>query len=138
MIANGDATQQRLGGIMAKILIVDDDVEIATLLDNILSLAGFDTIVINDSSQAMEAAESMQPDLFILDLMMPEPNGFELCRMIRSNPGLINRPIIIITAMDNDDSKDIAHAAGANDYIVKPFDQQELPKRINLLLNTGE
>jgi len=123
---------------MAKILIVDDDVEIASLLDNILSLAGFDTIVINDSTQAMEAAESMKPDLFILDLMMPEPNGFELCRMIRSNPNLINQPIIIITAMDNDDSKDIAHAAGANDYIVKPFDQEELPRRINLLLNTGE
>lgn len=123
---------------MAKILIVDDDAEIATLLDTILSLAGFDTVVINDSTRAMEAAESMQPDLFILDLMMPEPNGFELCRMIRSNPNLINRPIIIITAMDNDDSKSIAHAAGANDYIVKPFDQEELPKRINLLLNTGE
>jgi DNA-binding response OmpR family regulator len=123
---------------MAKILIVDDDAEIATLLDTILSLAGFDTVVVNDSTRAMEAAESMQPDLFILDLMMPEPNGFELCRMIRSNPNLINRPIIIITAMDNDDSKGIAHAAGANDYIVKPFDQEELPKRINLLLNTGE
>jgi DNA-binding response OmpR family regulator len=123
---------------MAKILIVDDDKQIATLLDNILSFAGFDTAVINDSTQAMEAAESMQPDLFILDLMMPEPNGFELCRMIRSNPNLINRPIIIITAMDNDDSKNIAHAAGANDYIVKPFDQEELPKRINALLNTGE
>ena len=123
---------------MAKILIVDDDREIASLLDNILSLAGFETIVINDSTRAMETAESMKPDLCILDLMMPEPNGFELCRMIRSNTNLLNTPIIIITAMDNQDSKDIAHAAGANDYIVKPFDQQELPKRINLLLNTGE
>jgi DNA-binding response OmpR family regulator len=138
MIVNIHINQWIVGGTMAKILIVDDDAEIATLLDTILSLAGFDTVVINDSTQAMEAAESMQPDLFILDLMMPEPNGFELCRMIRSNPNLINRPIIIITAMDNDDSKSIAHAAGANDYIVKPFDQEELPKRINLLLNTGE
>jgi DNA-binding response OmpR family regulator len=138
MIVNSHINQGTVGGIMAKILIVDDDAEIATLLDTILSLAGFDTVVVNDSTHAMEAAESMQPDLFILDLMMPEPNGFELCRMIRSNPNLINRPIIIITAMDNDDSKSIAHAAGANDYIVKPFDQEELPKRINLLLNTGE
>jgi DNA-binding response OmpR family regulator len=138
MIVNIHINQGTVGGTMAKILIVDDDAEIATLLDTILSLAGFDTVVINDSTRAMEAAESMQPDLFILDLMMPEPNGFELCRMIRSNPNLINRPIIIITAMDNDDSKSIAHAAGANDYIVKPFDQEELPKRINVLLNTGE
>ena len=82
---------------MAKILIVDDDVEITTLLDNILSLNGFDSAVINNSNLAMEAAESMKPDLFILDLMMPQPNGFELCRMIRSNPNLINIPIIIIT-----------------------------------------
>ena len=123
---------------MAKILIVDDDAEITTLLDNILSFAGFDTAVINDSTHAMEAAESMKPDLFILDLMMPQPNGFELCRMIRSNPNLIHTPILIITAVDNHDSKDIAYAAGANDYIVKPFDQDDLPIRINTLLNTGE
>lgn len=123
---------------MAKILIVDDDVEITTLLNTILSLSGFEISVVNDSTLAMETAESMKPDLFILDLMMPQPNGFELCRMIRSNPTLINTPIIIITAMDDLDSKNIAYAAGANDYLPKPFDQDELPKRINALLNTGE
>lgn len=123
---------------MAKILIVDDDVEITTLLDTVLSLSGFEISVVNDSTLAMETAESMKPDLFILDLMMPQPNGFELCRMIRSNPNLINIPIIIITAMDDLDSKNIAYAAGANDYLPKPFDQEELPKRINALLNTGE
>jgi DNA-binding response OmpR family regulator len=123
---------------MAKILIVDDDVEITTLLDTILSLSGFEISVVNDSTLAMETAESMKPDLFILDLMMPQPNGFELCRMIRSNPNLINTPIIIITAMDDLDSKNIAYAAGANDYLPKPFDQEELPRRINALLNTGE
>lgn len=123
---------------MAKILIVDDDVEITTLLNTILSLSGFEISVVNDSTLAMETAESMKPDLFILDLMMPQPNGFELCRMIRSNPNLINTPIIIITAMDDLDSKNIAYAAGANDYLPKPFDQEELPKRINALLNTSE
>jgi DNA-binding response OmpR family regulator len=123
---------------MAKILIVDDDVEITTLLDTILSLSGFEISVVNDSTLAMETAESMKPDLFILDLMMPQPNGFELCRMIRSNPNLINTPIIIITAMDDLDSRNIAYAAGANDYLPKPFDQEELPTRINALLNTGE
>lgn len=123
---------------MAKILIVDDDVEITTLLNTILSLSGFEISVVNDSTLAMETAESMKPDLFILDLMMPQPNGFELCRMIRSNPNLINTPIIIITAMDDLDSRNIAYAAGANDYLPKPFDQEELPKRINALLNTGE
>ena len=123
---------------MAKILIVDDDPQVTTLLEKILSLAGFDITIINDSAQAMEVAESMLPDFFILDLMMPQPNGFELCRMIRSNAHLINIPILIITASDDYDSKAIAYAAGANDYITKPFDQDELPQRINTLLNTGE
>jgi DNA-binding response OmpR family regulator len=123
---------------MAKILIVDDDPQVTTLLDKILSLAGFDTTIVNDSAQAMEVAESMLPDFFILDLMMPQPNGFELCRMIRSNAHLINTPILIITASDDYDSKAIAYAAGANDYITKPFDQDELPQRINTLLNIGE
>jgi DNA-binding response OmpR family regulator len=124
--------------IMAKILIVDDDPQVTTLLEKILSLAGFDTAIVNDSAQAMEVAESMRPDFFILDLMMPQPNGFELCRMIRSNAHMINTPILIITASDDYDSKAIAYAAGANDYITKPFDQDELPQRINTLLNTGE
>ncbi len=123
---------------MAKILIVDDDAQVTTLLDKILSLAGFDTAVVNDSTQAMEVAESMKPDFFILDLMMPQPNGFELCRMIRSNSNFVNTPILIITASDDYDSKAIAYAAGANDYIAKPLDQDELPQRINTLLNIGE
>jgi DNA-binding response OmpR family regulator len=123
---------------MAKILIVDDDPQVTTLLEKILSLAGFDTAIVNDSAQAMEVAESMQPDFFILDLMMPQPNGFELCRMIRSNAHMLNTPILIITASDDYDSKAIAYAAGANDYITKPFDQDELPQRINTLLNIGK
>lgn len=123
---------------MAKILIVDDDPQVTTLLEKILSLAGFTTTIVNDSAQAMEVAESMLPDFFILDLMMPQPNGFELCRMIRSNANMINTPILIITASDDYDSKAIAYAAGANDYITKPFDQDELPQRINSLLNIGE
>lgn len=123
---------------MAKILIVDDDAQVTSLLEKILSLGGFETTVVNDSTQAMEVAESMKPEFFILDLMMPQPNGFELCRMIRSNPNFINTPILIITASDDYDSKAIAYAAGANDYITKPFDQDELPQRIGSLLNTGE
>jgi DNA-binding response OmpR family regulator len=119
---------------MAKILIVDDDAQVTTLLDKILSLAGFDIVVVNDSSQAMATAAASKPDFFILDLMMPQPNGFEICRMIRSDELFKDTPILIITASDDYDSKAIAYAAGANDYITKPFDQDELPQRISSLL----
>ncbi len=120
---------------MTKILIVDDDIQITTLLDKLLSLEGFEASVVNDSSQAMEVARSIRPDFFILDLMMPQPNGFEICRFLRADPDFAETPILIITASDDSDSKAIAYVAGANDYITKPFDHEDLPIRIRSLLD---
>jgi DNA-binding response OmpR family regulator len=119
---------------MAKILIVDDDPQITTLMDKLLSMEGFEITVVNDSSLAMAAAISTQPDFFILDLMMPQPNGFELCRMYRGHESFKDIPILIITASDDYDSKAIAYVAGANDYITKPFDHDDLPRRIRGML----
>lgn len=119
---------------MARILVVDDDPQITTLLNTLLSLQGFEVHVVNDSTQAMSAAASTTPDLFILDLMMPQPNGYEICRLIRSDPKFRNTPILIITASDDYGSKAISRAAGANDYMTKPFDQDELPKVIRSLI----
>ena len=115
---------------MSKILIVDDDKQITFFLEKLLSIEGYETTSINESSKAIEAANSINPDLFILDLMMPEPNGFELCRMLRANPNFSQTPIVIITAMDDSDSKAIAFLAGANDYIMKPFRPDELAQRM--------
>lgn len=119
---------------MKKIMIVDDDVAITVLLERILTSSKFQVVIVNDSTQTMDKAHETKPDLFILDLMMPEPNGFEVCRMLRADAEFADTPILIITASDDSDSKAISYAAGANDYITKPFDQDELPGRINSLL----
>jgi DNA-binding response OmpR family regulator len=124
--------------IMTKILIVDDDVQITNLLEKLLSLDGFEPTVVNDSTKALEVAVSTKPDFFILDLMMPQPNGFELCSMLRGDENFKNTPILIITASDDYDSKAIAYAAGANDYITKPFDHDDLPLRIRSMLDKAE
>ena len=115
---------------MSKILIVDDDKQITFFLEKLLTMEGYDVTSVNESSKTIQVADSITPDLFILDLMMPEPNGFELCRALRANPNFIHTPIVIITAMDDSDSKAIAIVAGANDYITKPFRPDELTKRI--------
>ncbi|MFN8412408.1 MAG: response regulator [Anaerolineales bacterium] len=115
---------------MKKILIVDDDKGMTQLLADIVKVGGHEPIIVNDSSLAMQTAISNKPDLFLLDLMMPEPNGFELCRLLRADIRFKSTPILIITAMDESDSKSIAFVAGANDYISKPFDPQELEKTI--------
>lgn len=119
---------------MSKILIVDDDKDATNLLEKIVRADGHEAVVVNDSSQAMKAAGASAPDLILLDLMMPEPNGFELCKMLRREARFEKTPILIVTAMDNSDSRAIALVAGANDYISKPFNNEELSERIQQML----
>jgi DNA-binding response OmpR family regulator len=119
---------------MAKIMVVDDDEEFTTLYQKYLTMAGFEAITENHSAMAMEVANSDQPDLFVLDLMMPEPDGFKLCRMLRANINFVRTPIIIVTALNDEDSKVVALGAGANDYLTKPFHINDLKLRIDYLL----
>ncbi len=83
---------------MIKILIVDDDVQVTTLLRKYLSPKKFEVAAINQSSKAIQMADLMRPDLFILDLMMPPPDGFELCRILRADPGFVRTPILLTLA----------------------------------------
>lgn len=119
---------------MAKIMVVEDDKQASTFLAELLAMEGYVPIVINESAQAISMANATLPDAFLLDLMMPEPDGFKVCRMLRTNPNFVTTPIIIITAMDNVDSRIVAFGAGANDYIVKPFHISELSTKLKSLL----
>lgn len=120
---------------MTKIMIVDDDVQATTLLHKILSSEGYEAIAVNESSKAVQLARSIFPDLFLLDLMMPDPDGFKLCRLLRADPNFTNTPIIIITALDDSDSRIVAFGAGANDYLTKPYNINELAERVRALLH---
>ena len=120
---------------MTKILIVDDDIQTTNMLEMILSAAGYETISENVSSKAMQVADSMNPDLFVLDLMMPEPDGFKLCRMLRADPKFAHTPILIVTALNDGDSQVVAYGAGANDYLTKPYHVDELTQRVKALIN---
>ena len=115
---------------MTKIMMVDDDKLVTELLQKLLRADGFDTIAINDSSKAVDYAKKEMPDLFLLDLMMPQPDGFRLCRMLREEPLFMHTPIIIVTALDDSDSRAVAFGAGATDYLTKPFHPGELKDKI--------
>jgi len=115
-------------------MVVDDDEEFTNLYKDYLKMVGFEAVAENKSSNAMERAYAERPDVLILDLMMPAPDGFQLCRMLRADPNFKNTPIIIVTALTNLDSKLVAMGAGANDYLTKPFHIDELKTRINALL----
>jgi len=115
---------------MAKILVVDDDKGATDLIEVILLSSGYEPTIVNDSSKAMEVAAQVTPDLILLDLMMPEPTGFQLCRLMRADPNFKVTPIIIITALDNTDSRVVAIGAGANGFIRKPFHVSDLTQKI--------
>lgn len=117
-----------------KIMVVEDDEAASTFIAEVLKLEGYEPVVVNDSSKAMEVAASTLPDCILLDLMMPAPDGFQLCRMLRADPTFRHTPILIVTALDNTDSKIVAIGAGANDYLVKPFGIDDLLSRVKHLL----
>ncbi len=123
---------------MSKVMVVDDDEEFTNLYKEYLKMVGFEAISENRSSRAMDLAYAERPDIFVLDLMMPEPTGFQLCRMLRADENFKRTPIIIVTALTDLDSKLVAMGAGANDYITKPFHIDELKSRIAALLEKVE
>jgi DNA-binding response OmpR family regulator len=114
---------------MAKILIVDDDILITGLMQTLVNMDGHEGVVVNESTEALETAIALQPDLITLDLMMPNLSGFDLCELLRADPQFTQTPIIIISAKEDKQSKERALALGATEYLNKPFD-------IDLFLST--
>ena len=95
-----------------RILVADDDEEFTDLYVKYLQRAGFDALAENHSIRVIELAYAFTPDVIILDLMMPKPDGFQLCRMIRADQKLRDIPIIIVTALNDLDSRLVAMGAG--------------------------
>src|SRR6188474_3913019 len=102
---------------MPKILIVDDDVDITEFMKALVSMGGHQPTTVNDSTKAIEVADSVHPDLITLDLMMPGLTGFELCELLHNDPKFNNIPIVIVSAKDDAESKAQALKAGARKYI---------------------
>lgn len=119
---------------MVKILVVDDDIHATTLFKTILTAKGYEAIIVNDSATAVQVANTTNPALIILDLMMPEPNGFEVCKMLRADPKFSQTPIVIFTAMGDNESRETASKIGAEEFLTKPFRVEELMHKIQTLI----
>ncbi len=117
-----------------KILVVDDDPLMRLMVVKTLSTEGFEFLEAENGAQAVEKAISHQPDLIIMDVNMPELDGYEACQRIRSNPITAGIPIILVTSLSTVEDKIKGFDSGADDYIPKPFDPKELTVRVNVLL----
>jgi diguanylate cyclase (GGDEF)-like protein len=112
------------------ILVVDDDPDIARFVEVNLRSAGYEVSVAADGEEALDRAQDMRPDLVLLDVMMPRIDGFEVAQRLRRNPQTSNTSIIMLTAKALSTDKVLGLTAGADDYIIKPFDPIELLARV--------
>lgn len=120
---------------MTTILLVDDEANITDLAQMYLAKEGYSIITAADGVQALASVEQSPPDLIVLDLMLPEIDGWEVCRRVRANSDV---PIIMLTARDDDVDKIVGLELGADDYLTKPFNPRELVARVRAILRRAE
>jgi len=120
------------------VLVVDDAPNILLSLQFLMSEAGYEVRVAEDGEAALKAIEERQPDLVLLDLMMPKHNGYDLCRTIRGNPNWKNIRIIMLTARGREDERDKGLAMGADAYITKPFSTRQVVERVREILGDND
>jgi two-component system alkaline phosphatase synthesis response regulator PhoP len=121
-----------------KILVVDDEVNITQILEFSIGAEGYEVIAAQNGEEAIDKARREQPDLIILDIMMPIIDGYEACRILKANPLTKNIPVILLTAKGRDIDRRLGYEVGATDYIIKPFSPNKLIDRIHKLLSCAK
>ncbi|MDB6123424.1 MAG: Two component transcriptional regulator, winged helix family [Pedosphaera sp.] len=124
--------------VIPKILVVDDEPDAVDLIKFNLKGAGYEVITAADGEEALQKARSLLPNLIILDLMLPEVDGLEVCKILRRDPRVSAVPIIMLTAKAAEIDRVLGLELGADDYVTKPFSPRELVLRVKRLLRTGQ
>jgi CheY-like chemotaxis protein len=116
------------------LLLADDNEEMRLMLRDLFRSAGHEVDLVEDGPSVLQSIQGREPDLVILDHAMPGMNGFEVCRRVKTNPFTARIPVLMLTAQSTVESKVEGFAAGADDYLAKPFDPRELRARVQALL----
>ena len=119
-----------------KVLIVDDEQSIVTLLQYNLEQAGYEVVVANDGEEGLHKALEEQPELIVLDLMLPKMDGIEVCKELRQRKVMV--PILMLTAKDDEFDKVLGLELGADDYMTKPFSPREVVARVKAILRRSQ
>ncbi|HYL80222.1 MAG TPA: response regulator, partial [Candidatus Acidoferrum sp.] len=117
-----------------RILVVDDEKASRDVLKSILALDGFEVDLAANGSEALVNAKAHLPDLILLDLLMPDMSGFEICRLLKQDPATRDIPIIVVTGMDRATAKEAVLTSGADDYVTKPMRIDDLRARVGAML----
>ena len=118
-----------------KILVVDDEVDLVETIRFPLEMEGFNVLVSFNGEDALNQARKEKPDLILLDLMLPKLDGYKVCRLLKFDERYKDIPILMLTAKTQEKDKLLGKETGANEYITKPFDIDELMKKVKVYLN---
>ncbi len=129
-----DSPRDRLPSVKLRILVVDDEPEAVELVEFNLKQAGYAVITAADGAEALKKARAQRPDLIVLDVMLPEMDGFEICKSLRLDPATAKVPIIMLTAKAAEIDRVLGLELGADDYLTKPFSPRELLLRVKKIL----
>ncbi len=119
---------------MPRILIADDNAQNADLLEAYLDGTGYETKVVSNGEDTLTAARSWNPDLILLDVMMPKLSGFEVCRRLRADPATRDIAVLMVTALDQATDVEMAVEVGTDDFVTKPINKTELQLRVRAML----
>ena len=119
----------------ARVLVVDDHILNVKLLEAKLQVVGFTVDTAMNGEEALAKVAAERPNLVLLDVMMPGMDGYEVCRRLRANPATAGLPVIMVTALDKESDREAGMAAGAEEYLLKPFAPDQLTERVRAILS---
>ena len=129
----GRPGRQRLG----RVLLVEDEQDVAELIRYNLTKEGYDVVLSANGNEALRLAREHRPDVLLLDIMVPQLNGWEVCRRLKKDPDLSQIPVIMLSGRVEEGDKVFGFEVGADDYVTKPFSPRELIARIRAVLRRG-
>lgn len=132
-----DMFPKEKGSSKKRVLIVDDDPDALALMGNILTEDGMDVIKVSNATEAGLKAAQLTPDLILLDFLMPQINGFDVCKAIRENELTRTIPIMAVTCLTKEEEIERIFACGADEYLAKPFKVEELQEKVRELVGKG-
>lgn len=119
---------------MAKLLVIEDEPDVRNVIEYNLALAGHEVVIAGDGRQGLRLAREMKPDLVLLDLMLPDLSGTEVCRALKDDAELKGTPVLVVSAMGEEIDRVVGFELGADDYVTKPFSVRELVLRVRAIL----
>jgi two-component system OmpR family response regulator len=119
---------------LSKILVIDDEPQVTEIIEAFLTNAGHEVVVCNFAAEALKKASQIQPDVILLDIMMPDADGYSICNELKGNPETAGIPVVFLTGKDRSDDMGRSFQAGGDMFIKKPFSCERLLEIINIIL----